>query len=228
MCCSVIQCVAVKHYVLQCVAMRCVVLCIVTLFAGFSSVMQCSAVCCSNYCVMQFDAIRCIVLCLATLFAGILVCCSVMQWVAEYHCVLQRVAMRCIVLCIATLFPGVSSVLQCNAVFCNVLLRVTVCYNVLYRVVHRDCVAVCCSVLQYVAVCCSVAPCIESTYALRYVAMCFSVLQCVAAYCSMLQRVAVWYLVFRYWVARLVGSLKLLVSFAKSPIEQTMFCRDDL
>jgi len=159
----------------------------VTLSAGFSSVMQRSAVCCSNYCVMQFDAIRCIVLCLATLFAGIPVCCSVMQWVAEYHCVLLRVAMRCIVLCIATLFSGVSSVLQCNAVFCNVSLRVTVCYNVLYRVVHRDCVAVCCSMLQFVAVWHLVSSQHMHCDMLQCVLVCCNVLQRIAVCCSVLQ-----------------------------------------
>jgi len=41
------------------------------------------------------------------------------------------------------------------------------------------CVAVCCSVLQCVAVCCSVLQC---------VAVCCSVLQCVAVCCSVLQR----------------------------------------
>ena len=45
-----------------------------------------------------------------------------------------------------------------------------------------QCVAVCCSVLQYVAVSCSELQC---------VAVCCSVLQCVAACCSMLQWVAV-------------------------------------
>jgi len=45
-----------------------------------------------------------------------------------------------------------------------------------------QCVAVCCSVLQYVAVCCSVLQC---------VAVCSSVLQCVAVCCSVLQFVVV-------------------------------------
>ena len=47
-----------------------------------------------------------------------------------------------------------------------------------------QCVAVCCSVLQYVAVCSSVLQCVAS---------CYSILQCVlqrvAACCSVLQRV---------------------------------------
>jgi len=68
-----------------------------------------------------------------------------------------------------------------------------------------QCVAVCCSVLQYVAVCC-VAVCDKRTkFHLRFiterslirysvlqcVAVCCSVLQCVAVCCSVLQCVAV-------------------------------------
>jgi len=45
----------------------------------------------------------------------------------------------------------------------------------------KECVAVCCSVLQCVAVCCSV---------LQYIDVCCSVLQRVAARCSALHRVA--------------------------------------
>ena len=55
-----------------------------------------------------------------------------------------------------------------------------------------NCVAVCCSMLQYVAVCCSmlqyVAVCCSM---LQHVAVCCSMLQYVAACCSMLQHVAV-------------------------------------
>ena len=58
--------------------------------------------------------------------------------------------------------------LQCVAVYCNVLQCVAVCGSV------WQCVAVCGSVLQCVAVCCSVLQC---------VAVCCSVLQYVAVCC---------------------------------------------
>ena len=58
---------------------------------------------------------------------------------------------------------------QCVAVCCSVVQCAAVCCSVLQRVVA------CCSVVQYVAVSCSVLQC---------VAVCCSVLQCVAAYLS--------------------------------------------
>jgi len=66
--------------------------------------------------------------------------------------------------------------LQCVAVCCSVLQYAAVCCSVL------QCAAVCCSVLQCTAVCCSVLQC---------AAVCCSVLQCAAVCCSVLQYVAV-------------------------------------
>jgi len=57
---SVSLCVAVDPSVLQCVAIRCVVLCIATLLTGISSVLQRNAVCCS---VLLCVAVCCNVLC---------------------------------------------------------------------------------------------------------------------------------------------------------------------
>jgi len=88
--------------------------------------------------------------------------------------------------------------------------------------------AVSCSELQYVAVCCSVLQC---------VAVCCSVLQCVAVCCSVLQCVAQKCRVLHHLITehtntigniaspdmgwlRLVGSLKLWVSFAKELYER--------
>ena len=93
-----------------------------------------------------------------------------------------------------------------------------------------QCVAVCCSVLQCVAVCCSVLQCVVVCCSvLKCVAVCCSVLQCAAVCCSVLQCVAVRRSVFvttiwsdMGWL-RLVGSLKLQVSFAKEPYK-----RDDI
>ena len=96
--------------------------------------------------------------------------------------------------------------LQCAVVCCVVLQRVAVCCSVL------QCAAMCCSVLQSVAVSCSV---------LRRVAVCDSVLQSVAAglgkgkHESACGEGAV-----MGWL-RLVGSIKLPVSFA----EYSLFCR---
>jgi len=69
-----------------------------------------------------------------------------------------------------------SSVLQCVAVYCNVLQYVALypskqCVNFDLYHSHWECVTVYCSVLQCVALYCSV-------------------LQCVALYCSVLQCVA--------------------------------------
>jgi len=59
---------------------------------------------------------------------------------------------------------------QCVAVCCSVLQR---------HITHTwSCVVVCCDVLQCVAACCNV---------LQRVAVCCSVLQCVAVCCSVLQ-----------------------------------------
>ena len=55
-----------------------------------------------------------------------------------------------------------------------------------------QCVAVCCSVLQYAAVCCSVLQCAAVCCSvLQCAAVCRSVLQCVAVCCSVLQCAAV-------------------------------------
>ena len=65
--------------------------------------------------------------------------------------------------------------------------------------VVRECVAVCCSVLQYVAVCCSVLQCVAVCCSvLQCVVVCCSVLQCVAVCCSVLQCVAVCYHVLQF------------------------------
>jgi len=65
--------------------------------------------------------------------------------------------------------------MQCVAVCCSVLQYVAVS---LY-IEQTECVAACCSVLQRIAVCCSVLQC---------VAVCCSVVQCVAMCCSLLLR----------------------------------------
>ena len=83
-----------------------------------------------------------------------------------------------------------------------------------------QCVAVCCSVLQCVAVCCNVLQCVAvmgsggRCSVLQCVAMCCSMLQCVAATVSGGGAME--------WL-RSVGSIKLLVSFAKEPYK-----RDDI
>ena len=92
-----------------------------------------------------------------------------------------------------------------------------------------QCVAVCCSVLQCVAVCCSVLQCVAVCYGERAAACC-SVLQCAALCCGALHCVAgccrvqtvpgntnteVAKDMLRMGWLRLVGSLKLQVSFAK-------------
>ena len=72
------------------------------------------------------------------------------------------------------------------AVWCGLLecVAVCVCRSIYLYVTGSleslmcQCVAVCCSVVQYVAVCCSVV---------QYVAVCCSVLQCGAVCCSVLQ-----------------------------------------
>jgi len=78
-------------------------------------------------------------------------------------------------------------VVQCGAVWCNVLQRVAACCSVLqcWSTMHHVVVtagadatwwiAVCCDVLQCVAVYCSVLQC---------VAVCCSVSQCIAVGCS--------------------------------------------
>jgi len=60
-CCSVLQCVAVRCSVLQCVAMRCSVLQCVSMHC---SVLQCIAVCCSvlqSVCSMFYSVLQCVV-----------------------------------------------------------------------------------------------------------------------------------------------------------------------
>jgi len=68
------------------------------------------------------------------------------------------------------------SALQCVAVCCSALQYIA--EHTTSRLFELQCVAVYCSVLQCVAVCCSVWQC---------VAVCCSVLQCVAVRCSILQ-----------------------------------------
>jgi len=83
--------------------------------------------------------------------------------------------------------PTKCSVLQCVAVCCSVL-QWPPLQNVSCPPLYiLQCIAVCCSVLQYVAVCCSVLHCMCRV--LHYT-FC-SALQCVAVCCSMLQCVAV-------------------------------------
>ena len=112
--CSVLQCVAVRYVVLQHVAACCSVAvcrssdepvdegrerCQWQCVAVCCSVWQCAAVCCS---VMQW----------------VHVCCSVSQCVAVCRSVLQCVAVCC-------------SVLQSAAVCCSVSQRIAMCYCVL-------------------------------------------------------------------------------------------------
>jgi len=102
-------------------------------------------------------------------------------------------------------------VLLCVAVCCSVLQCVAVCCSVYESPLHppASCAhskiwVMCCSVLQCVAVCCSVLQC---------VAVCCSVLQCVAL-CS-LQRLRHHRVCSTMGWLRLVGSIKLQVSFAE-------------
>jgi len=110
-CCSVLQCGAVCCSVVQCVAVSC-------------SVLQCVAVCCN---VMQCVAACCTVLkCVA-------VWCSALHCVAVCCSVLQRVwgCYNGVLLTRGSIWQ--SSVLQCNAVYCNVSNSVSV-YNVVLLV----------------------------------------------------------------------------------------------
>ena len=133
-----------------------------------------------------------------------------------------------------------SQLQDCVVVCCNVLQCVAVCCSAL------QCVAVCCSVLQCVAVCCSVLQCVAVRCSvLRCAAVCCSALQCAAVCCSVLQCVASRYIyqlikislliescvgcekmhmrmhqnTHMGWL-RLVGCLKLYVSFAKEPYKR--------
>ena len=74
--------------------------------------------------------------------------------------------------------------LQCGAVRNQCLRPLLRVYWALFNLLQ--CVAVCCSVLQYVvAVCCSVLQCVAvCSSVLQRVAVCCSVLQCVAVCCS--------------------------------------------
>ena len=167
-CCSVLQCVAVCYSVLQCVVMRCDV--------SFSHP--------AAFCVCRTSSLTVVRLC-------VLQCCSVLQCVAVCCRVLQCVAECCsIVVC--------CSVLRCVAV-CHSVIPWPFAFIEHFHSQWRDfascllqCVAVCCSMLQYVAVCCSVLQCVAVRCSvLQCVAMCCSVLQCVAVCCSVLQCVAV-------------------------------------
>ena len=82
-----------------------------------------------------------------------------------------------------------TDLLQCVALCCSVLQRVTTCYS-LSLCASGYCtvlwgVQICCRVMQCASVCCSVCS------VLQCVAVCCSVLQCVAVCCTMLQCVAV-------------------------------------
>ena len=79
--------------------------------------------------------------------------------------------------------PSLSSFRECVAVCCSVLQCVAVCCSV------WQCVAVCCSVLRRAAVCCSVLQCIAVCSVCC--SMLQNVLQYVAVWCSELQCVAV-------------------------------------
>ena len=159
-CCSMLQCVAVRCSVLQSVAVHC-------------SVLQCVAVCCS---VLQCVAVCCSVL------QSVTECCSVLYCNAlngahfgpQAHASMtnftnQRATMHC-------------SVLQCAAVCCSVLQCAAVCCNVL------QCIALCCSVLQCAAMRCSVFQCVLHSFAvccivLQRAVLCCSVLQNVRVSC---------------------------------------------
>ena len=134
-CCSVLQRVAV-----QCVAVRCFH---VLLLTG-TRALQCVVVCCSvlRYGVFMFC------------FPLVLVSCSVLQFVAVW--------------CIHVLLPTGTCVLHCIAVCCSVLqCGVSMfCYplGLVCSSVVLQWVAACCSALQCVVVCCgTVYPC-SATY----------------------------------------------------------------
>ena len=106
MCCNVLQCVAERCSVLQCLAVC-------------SNAFQCVAVCCSTpQCVIvYYNVLQCVA-----------VCCSVLQCVTQRRRVLQCAPVHCSVLQHATVPCSVS-------VYCSVSMRVKVCSTMLQRVV---------------------------------------------------------------------------------------------
>jgi len=143
-------------------------------------------------------------------------CGSVWQCVVACGIVLQQIAVWCSAIPIESLLKRLTSlgckvqcscVLKCVAVCCSVLQCVAVCCSVL------QCVAVCDSVWRCVAVCGSVWQCVASCGSVwqQIVVWCSAMpveglqkrltslgckvqLHCVARYCSVLQRIAMWFL----------------------------------
>jgi len=119
-CCSVLQCVAVRCSVLQCVAMCCrVLLCV----AVCCRVLPCVAVCCS--------VLQCVAVC-----RSVSQCVAVWKGAARAPCTQLQF--------LQTLFaPGNWDLAQCVAVCCCVLQRVAACCSVLQCVANvLQCVAV--------------------------------------------------------------------------------------
>jgi len=99
-------------------------------------VLQCVAVCCSVFRVLQYVAVYCSVLqCVA-------VCCSALQWVAVGCSVLQ-----CVAVCCSDWNDNINQAVMQSVARLAAIGRQPVCCSVL------QCVAVCCSVLQCGAVC---------------------------------------------------------------------------
>ena len=162
-----LQCVAARCSVLQCVAVCCSAQCVpcthicmwilqrvaVFLHCG-CSVLQCIG--CSVCSWLYLDV--------ADSYVDVAVCCSVLQRIAVCYSVLRSVAVCWSVL------QRVAVLLQCMQ-YAHVLHGQpihTVQPNASSILQH---VAACCSMLQHVAACCSV---------LQHVAVCCSVLQCIA------------------------------------------------
>jgi len=208
LCCSVLQCVAVRCSVLKRVAVcRYVGVVCCGVFQCAAVVLQCVAVCCI---VLQHVAIllQCdaVVYCLPTgeyvVWNSIWMCahlypkCLVLQCVAVYRCFLQCVVMCSMRCCTLQLY---CSVLQ---MYCGVLQYVAVCCNVLQFVailLQYDAVVYCLPTGEYVVwsniwMCARLHPnrlelqCVAAFCSvLQGVAVCCNVLQCVAVRCSALQ-----------------------------------------
>jgi len=157
------------------------------------------------------------------------VCCSALQCVAVCCSVLQCVAMRCSWHRRWRFQQRIR--VWCAAVWCSVLQCVAVCCSALQYV------AVCCSMLQCVAVCCSVLQCVvvgtrrrrlRSRIRLWCVAVCYISCRSVLQHsCAALVDTGCWGVLqltsaMKFlrmdpgmgWL-RLVGSIKLQVSFAE-------------
>jgi len=193
---SVLRCVAVCCGVLQCVVVCCRVLQCVRLSKNHSTAsidILAVSICISTCIYLYFTEPR-----------------RERRWARRelapfYPSTLLDGGVRLCHMCARTLWH--CSVLQCVAVCCSVLQRVTdggvrlchMCARTLLHCSVLQCVAVCCSVLQFVAVCCSVlqrvtdggvrvchmcARTLLHCSVLQCVAVCYSVLQCVAVCCS--------------------------------------------